>query len=343
MNVLGHKNPDAKAKYYFFALLPVVFIAYYYYGMRPVWMCAWSVLLCMALDMVCLKLRGKPVYLPTSAAITGVIVVMLMPASVELWLVALIDVISIVLGKHVFGGQKYCIFHPACVGLAFIAVVRPAQMFLYPAPGTALPLTGAVPNSLLSVSPYGIMMNGGKPAITDIDLLLGNFTGPAGAHHIIVLATCALFLLVVKSASKAVVFTSMGTFLTLFYLFPRIPTSRFTSAALETGVGMFLFLVVFMAGERYKAPKSIRGRILYGFCFGALSFLYRRIGKTECGEIFALLLCDAMALHFDAWTYKAKLLYQSYQRKVLGSSKERVDVLKDESTVQDVTEVEGRA
>ncbi len=87
------------------ALLPLCVMAFYYYGLRAALLMVTAVAVSYAADMLGYAIRGKmPNPKDLSSIVTGLIVVLMMPASVPYFIVVLACLFAILVLKHPFGG-----------------------------------------------------------------------------------------------------------------------------------------------------------------------------------------------------------------------------------------------
>ncbi|MDQ9751079.1 RnfABCDGE type electron transport complex subunit D, partial [Acinetobacter baumannii] len=68
--------------------------------------------------------------------IFAMLIAMLMPATVEWYILAAAVIIGVLVGKEAFGGYGSYPFHPAAVGYVVAAVCWPDQVCRYPQPYT---------------------------------------------------------------------------------------------------------------------------------------------------------------------------------------------------------------
>ena len=83
----------------------------------------------------------------------SLIIALLMPATVDWYVVIMAVLAGVLIGKEVFGGYGSYPFNPAAVGYAVAAVSWPEQVFRYPQPYTNIPLwdaTGVPVSSTIS-------------------------------------------------------------------------------------------------------------------------------------------------------------------------------------------------
>lgn len=177
------------------ALLPLYFMAFYFYGLRALMLGLASVAAAVVSDFVCILLEGKkPYFRDISSVVTGMMLPLMMSAATPYYVVVSASVFAVVFVKHVFGGVGQSAFNPAAAGFAFAVACWPVQVFSYPAPFSSLEPFGTI-SAGLSSGPAWNLFQGGVPANDILDLLLGRFLGPMGLTNILVLATCLFYLL----------------------------------------------------------------------------------------------------------------------------------------------------
>ncbi len=157
------------------SLLPLYFMSYFYYGPRVLVIGAVAVLTCLAADWLCSYLTYRRVNLrDLSAAVTGVIISMLMPPAIDLTVIVVASLFAILVCKAPFGGTGHNIFNPAAAGVAFAIICWNPQMFAYTQPLQRLPVTIDQTVTLLQ-GPTATLKLGGIPRLGLTELFLGNF------------------------------------------------------------------------------------------------------------------------------------------------------------------------
>ena len=281
------------------AVLPLYAMAVYFYGKRALMLCAFSVFVCAIAELVCLLLsRNVPNLRDLSTLVTGLIIPLLMPASVRFEVVLVAALFAVAVAKYPFGGTGHNIFNPAAAGVAFATVCFPRSMFLYPVPFDALPVKMTEQVKLVT-SPARALALGGVPAIDPMDMLLGNFPGPMGATNILVLITCLLFLVVRRCISFEMTAAYLSGFAAAAALSPRAMLTPAFSAYYELCSGIALICGIFLINDPVTSPKRKISKIIYGFLTGVLCMQFRKIGRYEESILFALLIMNAAVWTID--------------------------------------------
>ena len=294
------------------AMLPLYAMATYYYGIRALALGFFSVAVTTVIDMLCvIAMRNIPNIRDLSPTVTGMLLPLLMPASIRFEVIAAAALFAIAVAKHPFGGVGENIFNPAVAGAAFAAVCWPKAMFLYPVPFDRLPV--AVDDTLKLInSPAYTLLLGGAPNTDLLDMLLGNFAGPMGATNILVLCTCFLFLAVRKTVSVWMT----GAFLTgaalVAAIVPRAMLSPLSSVSYELMSGLMLIGAIFLINDPVTSPKRKLPKIIYGFLAGVVSMTFRHLGEYEDSLLFAILVMNAAVWIIDLW---GEHLAHAFRRK----------------------------
>jgi electron transport complex protein RnfD len=298
------------------SMLIIYAMALYYYGLRAALLMLVSVASAVACDALCVLLSGgRQNPRDLSAIVTGMIIPLMTPATIDYWIVAVAAVFAIAVAKHPFGGTGHNVFNPAAAGFSFIAICFGERLFSYPLPGALnasldlslvkLPLTGAMPENIQGLSPAFTLARGGIPAFDLVDMSFGNFPGPMGATNILVLVTCLLYLVLRHRVSWVTPFFFFLTAAAFAFAFPRFGGveltmfARLYSVAVELMSGMLLFGGVFLLGDPVTTPKRGWSKAAFAAFAGVVAMLFRQFGNLEEGLPFAVLFMNATVWGFD--------------------------------------------
>lgn len=278
------------------AMIPLYIMATYYYGLRALLLGAVGIVSSVFFDCVCIKLAGKKINpRDLSAVVTGMILPLMMPASISIIVVVTACFVAIAVAKHPFGGVGNNLFNPAATGYAFAALCWTKEMYTYPVPLSHLELVNAEA-AKLTQGPTYTLMHSGVPKYDFLDMLLGNFPGPMGATHILVLTACMLFLIYRKTINWQTPVAFLGTAAILAALFPRIVTGNVVQSVMfELFSGIMVFAAVFILPEPVTSPKRLTAKTIYAAVGAAIAMIYRHFGGLEEGLVFGVLLLNALS------------------------------------------------
>lgn len=291
-------------------LLPLLVMAYYYYGPRVLVMAGISVISAAAADYLCLLLQKerwwkKYDYTPL---IIGLTFVLMLPASAPYWLVVFGALFAVIVVRHPFGGHYSTLFNPALTAFAFLIICWNSLVTRYPAAFTQLPLTPTVETPLFN-SPAYLLMLGGSNNISLLDALLGNFNGPMGTTCTAVLLCCGVYLAVRRTIFWQIPVASFSIVAFFAWFFPRINGSRLVSVLMELTSGVLIFSVIFIAAMDNGEITTPFGKWICGILLGGFIVLFRHLSSMELVAPFSVILinaldarCDSYASHIASWT-----------------------------------------
>ena len=261
--------------------VPPLCMACYLYGLRPLLLCGIAMLTGNLCDRLVSLLRHR-VYQNSdlSNESFGLVIALLMPVTVDIYVLVAAVLAGVLIGKEVFGGYGSYPFNPAAVGYAVAAVSWPEQVFRYPQPYTAIPLWDAsgVP---VSSAIEDTLSSGGMLNYSSIALSLGEYAAPMGTGA----ALIAFFFPRQAGLAESDV---------LVNALPRLQCVRD-----ELLTGAVLFSAVFLINEPYTCAHHRMGRILYGVLVGVVSMGFRYYGVYETGVCFAVLAVNSISAWID--------------------------------------------
>lgn len=290
--------------------VPLLCMACYLYGPRPLLLCGIAALTGNLCDRLVSLLRHR-VYQTGdwSNESFGLVIALLMPATVDIYVLVAAVLAGVLIGKEIFGGYGSYPFNPAAVGYAVAAVSWPDQVFRYPQPYTAIPLWDAsgVP---VSSAVEDTLRSGGMLNIGSLALGLGEYAAPMGTGAVLIILACGLFLWAQKDAHMSASVSFVFTCALIAFFFPR-QAGLMDSAVLSNTLprlqcvrdellsGAMLFSAVFLLNEPYTCAHHRVGRILYGVLVGIVSMGFRYYGVYETGVCFAILVVNSISAWID--------------------------------------------
>ncbi len=297
-------------KHICFMAVPVLCMACFLYGVRPLLLCGIAVLTGNLCDRLVSLLRRR-VYQggDFSNESFALVIALLMPVTVDIYVLIAAVLAGVLIGKEIFGGYGSYPFNPAAVGYVVAAVSWPEQVFRYPQPYTSIPLWDA---SMVPVSSAieDTLRSGGMLNIGSLALGLGEYAATMGTGAALVILACGLFLWTQKDAHMSASISFLVTCAVIAFFFPRqagLADSAVLSNILprlqcvrdELLTGAILFSAVFLINEPYTCVHHRMGRVLYGVLVGVVSMGFRYYGVYETGVCFALLVVNSVSAWID--------------------------------------------
>jgi Na+-translocating ferredoxin:NAD+ oxidoreductase subunit D len=275
------------------ALLPSGLAGVFIFGLGSLKVILLSIIACMLSEAVFLKLRNKDIkaVLDGSAILTGLLLAYNLPPEMPFWLPIVGGVVSIVLGKQIFGGLGHNIFNPALVGRAFLQISWPVYMTTWKNPVWDVDaVSTATPLARESAGHFSYM-----------DLFLGNHGGCIGEVCVIALLIGAFFLIVTNIISLRMPLSFIGTVMILSWIFGGIGFFKgdFIFHLLAGGLVLGAF---FMATDYVTSPLTKKGQIIFGIGCGILTVVIRLKGGYPEGVSYAILFMNAMVPFIERYT-----------------------------------------
>lgn len=283
------------------ALAPCVAMAAYWFGWRALVVVAVSVLSCVLFELLAEMLAKRPITInDLSAAVTGVILALNLPATAPWWLIVIGAAVAILLVKQLFGGLGCNFLNPALAARAVLLASWPSRMTAFTLP---VGLSGFASPDAVS----GATVLSGAYDATMLDLLIGKIPGSLGEVCKIAILFGLVYLLIKKVITWDVPVSFLGSFLLFVFLF-GLAQNEYASASeallypvkavLSGGV---LFGAVFMATDYVTNPMTMKGRLIFGFGCGLLVAVIRFFGSYPEGVTYAILLMNIVTPLIDRW------------------------------------------
>ena len=182
-------------------ILPVV-MAVHLYGARALLITALSVLSALLSEAAGSKFIGKkPHFRDMSSVYTGVLLALMMPASVPLWMPIAGSAFAVLTIKIPFGGAYRAPFSCAAAAFSFLSICRPDAVFAYP----ALESNISDPNNFVEgVSLTSSLGTSGNPGITAVELInafIGSVPGAMGMTSAVIMLGILIYIFVRRPKS----------------------------------------------------------------------------------------------------------------------------------------------
>ena len=239
-----------------------------------------------------------------SAAITGLLLGLTLPAGLPMWMAALGGFFGIAFGKLMFGGLGYNVFNPALLGRAFIQAAFPVAMTTWPAISVSgWSLRGdnfAWPfmhprtiDAITAATPLGLAKFEGKDTPL-MDLLLGSTGGSLGETAVLVILLAGAYLAIRGFLNWRLPASMLLTVAAFSALLHGADAARYPAPMFELLSGGLMLGAVFMATDPVTSPMTNAGRWIFGIGAGVLALVIRLWGGLPEGVMYAILLMNAL-------------------------------------------------
>ena len=266
--------------YVIIALLPATIFGVYTFGLSALLVVLITTASAVATEYLYQKLMKKKVTIGDfSAALTGLLLALNLPAEAPWWMCVLGSVFAILIVKQVFGGLGQNFMNPALGARCFLLISFTGRMTTFVYDG----VTGATPLALLK---YGENVN-------LMDMLIGNEAGTIGETSVIAILIGALFLIAMGIIDLRIPGTYLASFVVFIVLFGGRGLDITYITAHLCGGGLMLG-AWFMATDYVTSPITKTGQIVYGICLGVLTGLFRLFGGSAEGVSYAIIFSNLL-------------------------------------------------
>jgi electron transport complex protein RnfD len=272
------------------ALFPAALAGVIFFGWRGLLTMVLGMLSAMVAEAVIL--REKNIFGDGSAAVTGLLLAMVLPPAPPWWLVVIGGVVAITIGKHVFGGIGNNTFNPALVARAILMVSWAGHMTGWIRPidlaTAATPLAGA--------------------STSFMNLFVGAIPGSLGETSAFALILGAAWLFYKGHIDWRIPGGYIGTVFVMGTLLQDYGSimSMISTGLFHVLAGGVMLGALFMATDMVTSPVAPRGKLIFGIGCGVMTMLVRLYGIYPEGVTFAILLMNAVTPIIDNLTLPRK-------------------------------------
>ena len=266
------------------ALLPATAAGAVIFGLRSLLVVAVTVAACVGFEALFNLAAKKPIPVgDLSAAVTGLLLALNLPANIPLWQCAVGALFAMVVVKGLFGGLGANPVNPAITARVFMLVAfgtMAKAAFPVDAVSSATPLASEEATSLM-------------------DLFLGNHGGAIGETCAAALLLGGIYLIVRRVITWHIPVAFIGTVFLTSFLMESMDPMVGLAAVLSGGL---LIGAIFMATDYVTSPATPWGKIIFGLGAGLITFLIRYFGVYPEGVSFAILFMNIITPYISSWT-----------------------------------------
>jgi len=220
-----------------------------------------------------------------SAAVTGLLLALNLPANIPIWQCVIGCLFAIILVKCVFGGIGCNLVNPAITARVFMLVSFGSS---------AIPAMPKTVDAVTGSTPLAELANGDMPPLGD--LFFGTTGGAIGETCALALLLGFAYLIFRRVISWHIPVSFVGSVFLLSLSFNGGDAVASLAAILSGGL---LIGAIFMATDYVTSPATPWGKIIFGIGAGILTFVIRRLGSYPEGVSFAILFMNILTPYIE--------------------------------------------
>lgn len=271
------------------SLCPAAIAGVIIFGLRALLVMAVCVSSCIILEALFnLIVKKEQTIGDLSAAVTGLLLALNLPANIPIWQCIVGSLFAIVIVKGLFGGIGCNLVNPAITARVFMLISFGSMTT------QAFP---TIVDTVSSATPLAQMMAGENIRLSD--LFLGITGGAIGETCALALLLGFLYLLVRRVITWHIPVSFFGSVFLLSFFAEGMDLMKALAMILSGGL---LLGAIFMATDYVTSPPTPLGKIIFGLGAGILTFLIRYFGIYPEGVSFAILLMNILNPYIEALT-----------------------------------------
>ena len=268
------------------ALIPACAMGVYYFGKR-----AFFILLISALSAIFFEAayqyitKQKITVLDGSAAVTGLLIGMIVPHTVPFWTIIICNAFAIIIVKQFFGGLGNNFINPAISARAFALASWPTMYTSF-----VTPFDGISSATVLEAGYSEI-------GLTVKNALIGYMSGCIGETCKIAIILGGLYLIIRKVITPRIPVCYILTVIVFSAFYER----DITFVIMQVLSGGLLLGAIFMATDYVTSPVTPWGQVVYAVGCGIITSVIRFYGGYPEGVTYAILLMNALTPLIDKY------------------------------------------
>ena len=289
------------------AMVPALVFAVINFGIRALLLTAVSVIGCVFFEWLYRVLLKKPQCVgDLSAVVTGMLLALTCPVTLDYWAILIGDFFAIVFVKQLFGGIGKNFINPALGGRAVLVASYAGSMtkWIDPAANKAA-LIGSNVDVITAATPMAYLKSGnveGLKASYDVaDVFLGSIGGSMGEVSAIALILGGVYLIWRKVINWQTPVAYIGTVAVISLLFPKGGSGVEFMLYSVFGGGLMLG-AFFMATDYATSPVTKKGQLIYGIGCGLLTVFIRYFGSLNEGVCYSIMVMNCCTALIDKYT-----------------------------------------
>jgi electron transport complex protein RnfD len=283
-----HNGSSVTERFYniMLAALPAVVLGITQYGIPAIGVVTLSVSSAIFWELAMNYLTRRAITIADgNAALIGLLLAMVLPATTPWWAVLTGTFIAVIVGKQIFGGIGSNAFNPVMLAVAML-MVSWKDLFDFDQALLNYDL------DMVMVYPLAALKHFGVEAIESFstgDLLLGRQSGAIGSTFGLGLIVGGVYL-IIRGFIRWEISASflLGVFLTAG-IFHLIVPDRFAGPIFHLLTGYTLIGAFFLATEDSSSPVNFIPMLIYGAAGGIMTVIIRNIGAHIDGVVYAIL------------------------------------------------------
>lgn len=286
------RTVEKMMQYHLLALVPALLMAFNMFGLPALATAGIAGSAAVLAEALCLKLQDRDINIDNFTALyEGLLFACLLPAGAPWWMVFCGGVLTIILGRSVFGGFGV---NPICAPLIAWAFCR----LSWP---EAMDIDANLAHFMIN-APLDQLKHFGHDTLWQFnytDLFLGKQLGGLGASQIVAVLAGGIFLVAtgwVRVFIPAAFLVGVTATASVFWM---INPEVYANPLFHLLTGSVMFGAFFLAPDVASSPVGMIPQLLFGLIAGVMVIIIRVYGVYPDGVPFAIMIANLLTPLLD--------------------------------------------
>ncbi len=271
------------------AAIPAVVFGIVQFGVPALGVIALAISSAMIWELLMNLLTKRPLSIGDfNAALIGLLMGMMFPATTPWWVVITGTFVAVVIGKEIFGGLGANPFNPVLIGMAILMVSW----------GGFFDFDAALVNywfDFKAAAPLAALKHHGGSA-ADLfpvwDLIMGKQVGAIGSTFQLGLIIGGIYLILRGYIKWEITAAFLAGLIITAFIFQAADAEAYAGPLFHLFSGYTLLGAFFLATESSSSPVNRIPMLIYGALGGFMVVLIRNVGVYPDGTVLAILLIN---------------------------------------------------
>ena len=262
-------------------------------------------------NLFCLLTKKESHY----SIIPGIFIALVLPINTPILILIIACFIGIIFGKMIYGGFGHNIFNPALIGCLFVlsaysSVIVNNGGYLNSYEVDVISKATPLSNVVEGIGSYETLV---KPYGNLLDFFIGTIPGSVGETSSLLCLIGFIYLAFKKIIKVKIPIIYITTVFVLSLIIGSFYNLGIWYPLFQIFSGGLMFGAIFMATDPVTSPTTSLGQIIYGFCLGLLTVIFRHLTNYPEGVLTSILLMNLFVFSLD----KLGIRNKKYFKKIV--------------------------
>lgn len=293
-------------KHLLIALLPIIIFSFYRLGivpyingktdiigmLYPLIFISIGTITSMITEAIFCKISDKD-FSESYSLFPGLFLSLVLPINTPIIVLIIGSILSILIGKAIYGGFGKNVFNPALIGVLLVMTLYGSYISEcggYLTNYEVDVISSATPRTNLKMVDSTTYQNVAEPYGNLTNFFIGTIPGAVGETSALLCLLSFIYLSIFKVIKKEIPIFYIGTVFIMSLIISLLNGYGMWYPLFEILSGGLFFGAIFMATDPVTSPITKVGKIIYGILLGILTVMFRQSGEIEAVMLSILIM-----------------------------------------------------